>query len=246
MIESQRQLTIADFGLRIEDRVASGRLPRGCRLGSQRATCAKQTRLPDHQDTPRFRYSIVPAFPSDAYRVKQSQFASRKMSGGDAQPTKPGNRAKQSQFLECGFRIGDRPGRDACSAAFRLWPAQADSAKRSQFSVGSGAKGPRGRGAIVQTKQNLGRMGYLGSASARLPCQTKPISAGPRCWSRPIVSNKANFRQREWPGGGLYKQTQFARPIVRNKANSARLELSPHGRKTPNEPNFRRSRDPII
>jgi len=43
-----------------------------------------------------------------------------------------------------------------------------------------------------------------------ISCKTKPISGEPGGRGQPIVSNKANSRQRGWPGARLYKQTQLA------------------------------------
>ncbi len=83
--------------------------------------------------------------------------------------------AKQTQFLDCGLRIGDCGlgtdlRRDACPAAYRLRPVQADRAKQSQF-----------RGVPPGPEGGL--------------CKTNPILAGAETLAGPNVRNKANFAQ---------------------------------------------------
>ena len=106
------------------------------------------------------------------------------------------DRAKQSQFLDCGFRIGDcglgtRLRRETCLAR-RLGPAQANRAKQSQFSV-------------------AGISHHTTILSAR---RSRPI---------PTVLNKPNFNRyrpdqtpRTWDAGQLCKTNPIRHPAPKS------------------------------
>jgi hypothetical protein len=126
--------------------------------------------------------------------------------------------AKQSQFLDCGLRIGDFGlgtdlRRDAGLAAYRPPPGEdkmcktnpisatgADHAKQSQFPAVPGGRGPGDEGRAGQS------------------CKTNPI------WPPVSGNGRAGRPRGPRPTVDYAKRTQFlpAEPIARNEANSRR------------------------
>jgi len=134
------------------------------------------------RDTPRFQYSIVPVFQSDAYRARQSQSGS--VSGGDAKPsirsmagsTKSRLRKTKPNLGRMGYLEG-ASGRPMVRNEANLW---ADSDCQGPAWLPTSPMGP-----IVRNEANLPHIDRVSHRLTRPKyrhhgagvCKTKPISA---------------------------------------------------------------------